>query len=273
MIYTKISLFGPKKSKGTFDDFFSTEKYKSLEEAYAANDYVTCDFVKDEAGIIHIECKHVRVPDQKKYHELNYQHCPAGLDALDDSLACEMAGSMLNIYDTERATELQKPVEDLVLNVDDVINRQLLSPSEALYGFGAWLTTRKGTLMIGETHSASIMAELVNEFCIANNLIPPRDKWHKLLNHPTTNTESKPVIEDASKIVIDGIRNDEGIRIAWQANIAMTMLDVLLPELEKHGYTQHSLSLLTNKGADAFLNLLTMEREEDKPKRVSDTGQ
>lgn len=96
MAYTKTALFGPKASKGTFDDFFSTEKYRSLQEAYNANDYVTCDFVRNDDGVIFIECRHVMFPDNKKYHELNYQHCPAGLDALDDSLACEMAVSLLN---------------------------------------------------------------------------------------------------------------------------------------------------------------------------------
>jgi len=95
MAYKKINLFGNKKSRGTFDDIFSTEKHPSLQEAYDSNDYVECDFVKDEKGIIYIEAKHVANPEVKKYHKLNYQHCPAGLDQLDDSIAFEMATTLL----------------------------------------------------------------------------------------------------------------------------------------------------------------------------------
>lgn len=94
MTYERIYLFGKKQSRGTFDDFFSTEKYQSLQDAYEANDYVECDFVKDEKGILHIEARNVKNPDVKKYHQLNHQHCPAGIDVLDDSLAAEMACSL-----------------------------------------------------------------------------------------------------------------------------------------------------------------------------------
>ena len=94
MGYTKIDLFGNQKSKGTFDDFFDTEKYMTMQEAYAANDYVECDFVKDDDGILYIEARHVQFPEIRKYHELNWQRPVAGLDVLDDSLGCELACSM-----------------------------------------------------------------------------------------------------------------------------------------------------------------------------------
>lgn len=94
MAYERIYLFGKKESRGTFDDFFSTEKYATLQDAYKANDYVECDFVKDEGGTLYIEARNVQKPDEKKYHKLNYQHCPAGIDVLDDSLGAEMACSM-----------------------------------------------------------------------------------------------------------------------------------------------------------------------------------
>ena len=44
--YEKVNLFGTQKSKGTFDDFYNTKKYDSLQEAYDAKDYIECDFVK-----------------------------------------------------------------------------------------------------------------------------------------------------------------------------------------------------------------------------------
>lgn len=94
MNYEKIYLFGKKESRGTFDDFYSTEKYNSLQDAYDANDYVECDYVKDENGTILIEARNVNNPEIKKYHKLNFQNCPAGIDIMDDNLACEMATTL-----------------------------------------------------------------------------------------------------------------------------------------------------------------------------------
>lgn len=93
--YKKIDLFGRHTSRGTFDDFFKTEKYKTMQEAYEANDYVECDYVIDQNNIIYIEARHVKNPDVRKYHRLNWQYCPAGIDILDDQLACEMADTLL----------------------------------------------------------------------------------------------------------------------------------------------------------------------------------
>lgn len=94
MNYEKVYLFGKKESRVTFDDLFSTEKYKTLQEAYDANDYVECDFVRDEKGVLYIEARHTKKPDVRKYHRLNYQHCPAGLDGSDDAAGVELAVSM-----------------------------------------------------------------------------------------------------------------------------------------------------------------------------------
>ena len=43
-------------------------------------------------------------------------------------------------------------------------------PSETLYGFMAWLTTRPETLMVGAGHDAAPVPPLLDEFCKANNL-------------------------------------------------------------------------------------------------------
>jgi len=94
MNYTKIELFSH-KSRGTFDDFYNTDRYGSMEEAYKANDYVECDFVKDENGILYIEARNVKNPDQQKYHRLNIQRPVFGLDVLDDTEGCELAMSLL----------------------------------------------------------------------------------------------------------------------------------------------------------------------------------
>jgi hypothetical protein len=59
-----------------------------------------------------------------------------------------------------------------------------LSASEALYGFGGWLTTRSQPVTISAKHEAAIVADLVNQFCEANNLPDPRDGWSESLVHP-----------------------------------------------------------------------------------------
>jgi hypothetical protein len=94
MSYERIYLFGKQKSRGTFDDFFDTTKFETLEQAYGANDYVECDFVKDEEGTLFIEARNVKQPDVRKVHRLNYQRPVAGLDVSDDSAGCELAASL-----------------------------------------------------------------------------------------------------------------------------------------------------------------------------------
>ena len=50
-----------------------------------------------------------------------------------------------------------------------------LSPSEALYGFAAWITTRKKQVVASSKDDAGVWARLVDEFCKENSLAPPRD--------------------------------------------------------------------------------------------------
>lgn len=89
-----IDLFGKRKSKGTFDDFYNTELYDSLDEAYNANDFVLCNFVKSE-GTLYIECHHTKTPGTKERIMLNFQNCPAGLDVSDDTAGVNLAIKML----------------------------------------------------------------------------------------------------------------------------------------------------------------------------------
>jgi hypothetical protein len=61
-----------------------------------------------------------------------------------------------------------------------------VSPSEALYMFGAWLTTREEKVTFSHKHDASKMADLISEFCKANNLDEPRENMYpKNLKHPS----------------------------------------------------------------------------------------
>jgi hypothetical protein len=66
------------------------------------------------------------------------------------------------------------------------IEQQLpgLSPSEAVFGFVSWITTRDGVVKAGAAEDASKWAELADEFCKANGLAWPRDDWTEHLKHP-----------------------------------------------------------------------------------------
>lgn len=57
-----------------------------------------------------------------------------------------------------------------------------LSPSEAVYAFAAWLTSRVETLRAGLAHDAAPMARLVEQFCRSQSLSPPRAGWTAFLN-------------------------------------------------------------------------------------------
>jgi len=61
-----------------------------------------------------------------------------------------------------------------------------LSPSEALYGFIAWLSSRQQPITLGAQYATSgDAAKLIEEFCARNNLQPPREGWAKNLVHST----------------------------------------------------------------------------------------
>ena len=94
MKYKKVSPLGPREGQGTYETFYSNEKYSTLQEAIKANDIAIVDFVRDENNTTYFEIYHSKHPDHKKYHRLNYQHFPAGVDMLDDSLAVDIVDNL-----------------------------------------------------------------------------------------------------------------------------------------------------------------------------------
>lgn len=53
----------------------------------------------------------------------------------------------------------------------------ILTSSEALFGFCAWLTTRNEAVTMSAHHNAGVAADLIKEFCRVNTLPEPRDNW------------------------------------------------------------------------------------------------
>lgn len=61
-----------------------------------------------------------------------------------------------------------------------------LSASEALFGFMGWLTSLETPVTFSARDYAGTAAELVDEFCKANNLAEPRDGWHENFVYPSS---------------------------------------------------------------------------------------
>ena len=60
--------------------------------------------------------------------------------------------------------------------------KDTLNPSEAVYGFAAWLTTREDETVMGASNDCAPIAEKVKQFCEANNLPDVSDQWpHNLI--------------------------------------------------------------------------------------------
>jgi hypothetical protein len=63
---------------------------------------------------------------------------------------------------------------------------QKLRASEAVYGFAAWLTTRKEKTVMSSKHDCAIVARLVNDWIKANKLTEPRKRYERALVFPKT---------------------------------------------------------------------------------------
>ncbi|MCI0393275.1 MAG: DUF1778 domain-containing protein [Acidobacteria bacterium] len=59
-----------------------------------------------------------------------------------------------------------------------------LSPSEALYGFVAWLTTCEKSIVMGAAYNCDSAIQVLTKFIDHNGLSRPRDGWEKYFSHP-----------------------------------------------------------------------------------------
>jgi len=60
-----------------------------------------------------------------------------------------------------------------------------LNPSEAVYGFAAWLTTREDKTVMSAADDSAPITELVKQFCEVNNLPDVSEQWPNNLIHPS----------------------------------------------------------------------------------------
>jgi len=71
----------------------------------------------------------------------------------------------------------------------DKENIKTLSPSEALYGFCAWLSCREEITEFGSKKDCGIIPDLIELFVNENNLASPRECYHEILIHPKENND------------------------------------------------------------------------------------
>ena len=87
------------------------------------------------------------------------------------------------IYPT---TRFMDRIESLLVSMMAAPDVMKLSGSEAIFGFIAWLTGNEDEYAIGPKENCGVWPDLIEEFCLVNNLDSPREQWTELLTHPVS---------------------------------------------------------------------------------------
>ena len=91
------------------------------------------------------------------------------------------------------------------------MKRDELSGSEAVFGFAAWLTTRKEKTVMSASNDSACIVDLIKDFCDTNKLTDPRDHWEINLKHPIEETgisqEVQPNKDDDKSLSKEELRN------------------------------------------------------------------
>lgn len=79
----------------------------------------------------------------------------------------------------------ERPMTDSELRDDAAFLTKSLphqtTPSEAVYAFAGWLTSRKDEITMSGHHNAAPVADLVAAFCKSQEFAPPVDDYPKYL--------------------------------------------------------------------------------------------
>lgn len=114
-------------------------------------------------------------------------------------------------------------------------NEELLTPTEALYGFMGWLTTRKRVLRLGASVVVDDVPKLIHRFVKANNLYYTcREDWHKRLKAvEVTIADEPPMILALEKL--EATLQMPGRTLCLRAK------GTLIAELPNHKFTSANL--------------------------------
>lgn len=131
-----------------------------------------------------------------------------------------------------------------------------ITASEAVFGFTAWLTVRKGSVTLGATHDCAPAAILAKRWCDANNLNVPREDVYpgniKCPDLCDENIEGKglrrrcPIDADCEEWRIDKCTNPNGCRLQRKTEVVLCrkslwvwlqdFLDSLATDEDRHDY-------------------------------------
>lgn len=113
---------------------------------------------------------------------------------------------LINVYSIDtRINMSDDQIADLLVNVLDCLTEEEttreinsaiepLTPSEALYAFSGWLSSRGERTTFSAQHSASPIAERIKEFCELYNLEDPTNGWErKLKQNPREKKQLQPI--------------------------------------------------------------------------------
>jgi hypothetical protein len=80
-----------------------------------------------------------------------------------------------------------------------------MTPTEAIYGFAAWLTCHPEGITVGASHEAGVVAQRCKEWCEANNLPDVTDAYPKNIVHPATrsNPDDRLDVEAGLEVLHD----------------------------------------------------------------------
>ena len=87
----KVNLYST-KSRGSYDDFYNSEKYNTLQDAYEANDYAEANYMRDDMGTLFIE---VTYKDKKEVHRCGWQNPVCGPDVMDDNAVIKIVDKLM----------------------------------------------------------------------------------------------------------------------------------------------------------------------------------
>jgi len=89
--------------------------------------------------------------------------------------------------------EEQKRKEELDELKNEIAKlKAAVSPSEAIFAFAGWLTSRPVVLPVGSTADAALMADLVKQFVDANGWAEPREGWTGNISIPQNQGAEPP---------------------------------------------------------------------------------
>jgi len=162
-----------------------------------------------------------------------------------------------------------KEIKEAIENLNEPQSNNMpttLNPSEAVYGFAAWLTTREEKTVMSAVDNSAPIANLVIQFCEENNLSEVSKQWPSNLIHPTEAAYKQETVRRAFNVIkaamIADCPSERGSYAhSWHCNIAMMCYDAIcaakkIPEATADDTQAHlDILAISNDAASRFMKL------------------